>query len=272
MIITMNIESFINELLSKFDVVLSDENVGLDMSSDTIFDIISTLIINETSINLNLSSLVEVIGIISLEFILGENNLDLIINSGLFNLNVSVEELVEANIVTPTVTITKDDMLEIAEKASYIYKLINNESIGISLDGSKVMINDEELLINERLDALDKHFDFPLYYVFKEIIVLYDTQGGSIIDMSMQLLNQIDIYMKNIETIYLDNNKKIGEVLFLWIFSTFALIYVKSILVDYYVILIDNSTFKYIIFGFLFLFIFSTFILSKKYIEIKLGE
>ena len=44
--------------------------------------------------------------------------------------------------------IGKDDMLEIAEKASYIYKLINKESIGISLDGSKVIINDEELLIN----------------------------------------------------------------------------------------------------------------------------
>ena len=142
------IESFITELLSKFDVVLSESDASLDVSVDTIFDIVSTLIINETSINLDLSSLVEVIGIISLEFALGENDLDLIINSDLFDLNINVEELVEANIVTPVVTITKDDMLEIAEKASYIYKLINKESIGISLDGSKVIINDEELLIN----------------------------------------------------------------------------------------------------------------------------
>lgn len=141
------------------------------------------------------------------------------------------------------------------------------------LDSEKQsIITNEELLINERLDALDKHFDFPLYYVFKEIIVLYDTQGGSIIDMSMQLLNQIDIYMKNIETIRLDNNKKIGEVLFLWIFSIFALIYVKSILIDYYSILISNNTFVLVLAGFFLLFIFSIFILSNKYIEIKLGD
>ena len=136
----------------------------------------------------------------------------------------------------------------------------------------KDILSNEELLINERLDLLDKYYDFPLYYVFKEIIVLYDTQGGNIIDMSMQLLSQIDIYMKNVETIYLDNNKKIGEVLFLWIFSTLALIYVKSILIDYYVVLVENEIFKYIIFGFFFLFIVSLYILSKKYIEIKLGE
>ena len=136
----------------------------------------------------------------------------------------------------------------------------------------KDILSNEELLINERLDLLDKYFDFPLYYVFKEIIILYDTQGGNIIDMSMQLLNQIDIYMKNIEVLHLDNNKKIGEVLFLWIFSIFALVYIKSILIDYYNILILNITFKCIIFSFFFLFLFSLFILSKKYIEIKLGE
>ena len=90
--------------------------------------------------------------------------------------------------------------------------------------------------------------------------------------MSMQLLNQIDIYMKNIETIRLDNNKKIGEVLFLWIFSIFALIYIKSILIDYYSILISNNTFVLVLAGFFLLFIFSIFILSNKYIEIKLGD
>ena len=136
----------------------------------------------------------------------------------------------------------------------------------------KSILSNEELLIIERLDSLDKYYDFPLYYVFKEIIYLYDTQGGNIIDMSMQLLNQIDIYMKNVETIRLDNNKKIGEVLFLWIFSIFALIYIKSILLYYYLILITSGTFKFIIIGFFILFIFSLFIISKKYIEIKLGD
>jgi cytidylate kinase len=33
----------------------------------------------------------------------------------------------------------------------------------------KDIISNEELLINERLDLLDKYYDFPLYYVFKEI-------------------------------------------------------------------------------------------------------
>ena len=136
----------------------------------------------------------------------------------------------------------------------------------------QTILTNEELLISERLDALDKYYNFPLYYVFKEIIVLYDTQGGNIIDMSMQLLNQIDMYMKNIETIRLDNNKKIGEVLFLWIFSIFALIYVKSIMIDYYLTVITNNLFILILVIFFLSFIFSIFILSNKYIEIKLGD
>ena len=37
----------------------------------------------------------------------------------------------------------------------------------------------EELLINERLDLLDKYYDFPLYHVFKEIIVLSNGENVS---------------------------------------------------------------------------------------------
>ena len=37
-------------------------------------------------------------------------------------------------------------------------------------------------------------------------------KGGNIIDMSMQLLNQIDIYMKNIETIYEGTSERCVEL------------------------------------------------------------
>ena len=173
------IESFVNDLLAKFDITLDETNVDLGVSIEGVLDIVKTVVLNETAISVDLSSLIEIIGILSLEFVLGENNLDLVIASDLFNLNVKVEELVEPNIVTPTVTITKDDMLDIAEKASYIYKLINNESIGISLDGSKVIVNDEELLINGYINLIlvdgrydiDAHLSLNGFGIYAELDV-----------------------------------------------------------------------------------------------------
>lgn len=139
-------------------------------------------------------------------------------------------------------------------------------------DKQKDILLNDELLIKERLDSIEKYYNFPLYQVFKEIIVLYDTQGGNIIDMSLELLNQIDNYIKNINVLSLDNNKKIGEVLVLWTFSLVALFYIKNILFDYYEEIILIPSFQYIVFVFFGLLIFSIYIMAKNYIEVKVGE
>lgn len=136
----------------------------------------------------------------------------------------------------------------------------------------KEVLQNDELLVKDKLESIEKNYNFPLFQVFKEIIVLYDTQGGNIIDMSMQLLAQIDNYIKNVEVIALDNSKKISEVAILWAFSFVALFYIRNVLYDYYIVIINNQYFKFIILLFFGLFVFSIFILARKYIEIKVGE
>ena len=138
-------------------------------------------------------------------------------------------------------------------------------------DEKNIFLNDE-LLVKEKLDSIEKFYPFPLFQVFKEIIVLYDTQGGNIIDMSMQLLSQIDIYIKNFEVIFLDNKKKIGEVLVLWIFSLIALFYIKIVLNDYYIDVIKIDSFQYIILFFFFMMILSVYLVAKNYIEVKVDR
>ena len=90
--------------------------------------------------------------------------------------------------------------------------------------------------------------------------------------MSMRLLEQIDNYIKNIEEISLDNYKKISEVLVLWGFSFAALFYVKHVLHNYYIEIVKENIFKIVIFLFFFMFVTSLFILTKKYIEVKIDE
>ena len=136
----------------------------------------------------------------------------------------------------------------------------------------QLILQNDELLVKEKLDTIENNYQFPLYKVFKEIIVLYDTQGGDIIDMSIQLLNQIDNYIKNIEAISLDNAKKFSEVLVLWTFGFGALFYIKQILYDYYIEIIKIQNFQLIISGFFLMFLGTIFIMSKKYIDVKIGD
>lgn len=164
-----------------------------------------------------------------------------------------------ANSLIMQITVTPNASTAINEISNFL----NNEE--------KEILQNEELLVKEKLEAIEKNYEFPLYQVFKEIIVLYDTQGGDIIDMSLQLLRQIDDYIKNVEEIYLDNIKKISEVLVLWGFAFGVIIYIKEIMKDYYMQIILNQSFQMVIGIFFMMFIITLFILSKKYIEIRIG-
>ena len=164
-----------------------------------------------------------------------------------------------ANSLIMQITVTPNASTAINEISNFL----NNEE--------KEILQNDELLVKEKLEAIEKNYDFPLYQVFKEIIVLYDTQGGDIIDMSLQLLRQIDDYIKNVEEIYLDNIKKISEVLVLWGFAFGVIIYIKEIMKDYYMQIILNQSFQMVIGIFFMMFIITLFILSKKYIEIRIG-
>lgn len=164
-----------------------------------------------------------------------------------------------ANSLIMQITVTPNASTAINEISNFL----NNEE--------KEILQNDELLVKEKLEAIEKNYEFPLYQVFKEIIVLYDTQGGDIIDMSLQLLRQIDDYIKNVEEIYLDNIKKISEVLVLWGFAFGVIIYIKEIMKDYYMQIILNQSFQMVIGIFFMMFIITLFILSKKYIEIRIG-
>lgn len=147
-----------------------------------------------------------------------------------------------------------------------------NEISSFLEEKERTILQNDELLVKEKLDSIEENYKFPLYQVFKEVIVLYDTQGGNIIDMSIQLLNQIDSYIKNVEVVALDNSKKLSEVLVLWLFGVGALFYIRSILYDYYIEIIKIQNFKFAVGLFFMLLLFSIFVLAKKYIEIDLGD
>lgn len=146
-----------------------------------------------------------------------------------------------------------------------------NEISNFLDESQRDVLQNDELLVKEKFESIKKYYDFALYDVFEEIIVLYDTQGGNIIDMSLQLLDQIDDYIKNHEEIHLDNNKKISEILILWAFAFGILFYIRSIMYDYYLQILQNQSFQLIIGGFFIMFILTLLIISKKYIEIKIG-
>lgn len=126
---------------------------------------------------------------------------------------------------------------------------------------------DDSLLIEEKFDNLDNYFPMPLYQVLKQILLIYQEQGGQILVMSQELLNKCDIEYSNMLEIYSINRQKWSECLIMWAFAILGFVYLRSALISYYLILIKSFVFVIFIEAFIILFIYCMSLVSKKYLR-----
>lgn len=149
---------------------------------------------------------------------------------------------------------SKDEMIN---RFQSCFQFINNFLIALSIKGhisgalaSALESQSEQTveLVNsieskdpmEKIKYLKEYFKFDVYSLFVDLIVLFNDEGGDVIQMSRYLLNQIredEEYIINVERM---NKKSLIEFSILWIFSLGILAILKFSLDSFFVHVVKN--------------------------------
>ncbi|MFA5421824.1 MAG: hypothetical protein WC344_03395 [Bacilli bacterium] len=130
----------------------------------------------------------------------------------------------------------------------------------------------EHLSIRERIDYLNKYFRFDVYYVFLNILTLFEDQGGNILLMSetlIQEINRIEEAMINAQSLI---NRKIVEFIMLWLITLGIIVFMRFGLGQFYTEML-NGTILFIMTASLFgLLLLSVHIALDKFTTLPIGE
>ncbi|MCQ2086938.1 MAG: hypothetical protein MJZ37_02550 [Bacilli bacterium] len=167
------------------------------------------------------------------------------------------------------------------------YQFVNNFLISLSIKGhisgalatALESQNEETIdLINsletddplEKVKYLKNYFKFDMYYLFVDLVTLHTEEGGDIIKMSNNLLNQIrqnEEFLVNVERM---NKNSIVEFTILWAFALSILAILKFALSDFFVHIVKNNFYQMsVIFVFAFALL-SIHIAIRKVVDIDI--
>ena len=154
------------------------------------------------------------------------------------------------------------------------YSFINTFVISLSIKGSikgaiettfeslgdEFLANNqgiEELNETDKLNYLSQYFKFHIYGLFTNLINLWSEQGGNIIDMSTQLINETRL----IEEYLLQTNrmakKHIMEFAILWLISLAVLVVLRFALAQFYNQIIQQLFFPFAVLGIILFCLFT---------------
>lgn len=183
--------------------------------------------------------------------------------------------------ILPLVIKNKKELTTLEEFQHFVSSLIMQLTITPSLmealenvsnffdDEIQETMKDDELALNSKIEILGKRFPFPLFFVFAKLLDLYTNQGGDIIEMTVEIISQIDHMEVSLKDIILDNKKKISEIFVLWGLSIASTIYLKTILFSYYLDMLD-SIFIVVVIVYLLLISSTIFMAGNRYLRNKI--
>ncbi len=125
----------------------------------------------------------------------------------------------------------------------YTIALSNYESLlgafeaiqdNFSLSLKKEIEGVENVDILEKIKYLQSYFPFHMYYLFTQIIEIYDRQGGNILDMTTYLTKQSRSLEEHIDAAKKYRNTKILELSLLWGACILILIFIRFGLAQFF--------------------------------------
>lgn len=132
-----------------------------------------------------------------------------------------------------------------------------NDDLKKELEGVK----DVDIL--EKIKYLQSYFPFHVYYMFCQIIELYDHQGGDILNMSSYLIKQVRSIEEYVNACTKYRSSKIVELIILWGSCLLILIFIRFGLASFFETL--KNEFIYV----LFIAIFFAFLLFCLHIALN---
>ncbi|HHU27795.1 TPA: hypothetical protein GXZ54_01395 [bacterium] len=174
--------------------------------------------------------------------------------------------LIFAKVIMPNYKNAKNYLISVDEANQFINSLTVQLSVTPSLEEALTNISFccskqiQEIISNdtfesaiEKIEQISYLINQPLMYVFVTELKVYIEQGGDILNLSSQLINQVN-HLKSSAYLFTSIKKrKLREFSTVWIFSLVSLLYLRLGLEAYYMMVLNHSVlFKYAV-AFLFL-------------------
>lgn len=107
----------------------------------------------------------------------------------------------------------------------------------------------EELNENDKIEYFSQYFKFHIYGLFVNLIKLWSEQGGNIIDMSTQLINETRLIEEYITETQRMAKKHVMEFAILWLISLSILVILRFALAQFYNQIIKQMYFPFAVLG-----------------------
>ena len=129
-----------------------------------------------------------------------------------------------------------------------------------------IELNDEE-----KLNQLNQYFKFHIYGLFTKLISLWIEQGGNILEMSTNLVNQARLIETYISESLRLAKKYIFEYAILWVFALAIIVILRFALANFFSSIIKQPFYPLAILGVIILFLLTTHIalLRLSHLEIR---
>lgn len=99
----------------------------------------------------------------------------------------------------------------------------------------------EHLAVREQIDYLNKYFRFDVYYMFLNILTLYEEQGGDILTMAETLIQEVHRMEEAMMIVSSIINRKVVEFVVLWTITLGIIIFMRFGMGQFYTKLLNAT-------------------------------
>lgn len=99
----------------------------------------------------------------------------------------------------------------------------------------------EHLSVREQIDYLNKYFRFDVYYMFLNILALYEEQGGDILTMAATLIQEVHRMEEATMSVATIINRKVIEFVVLWTITLGIIIFMRFGMGQFYSKLLNEA-------------------------------
>lgn len=143
---------------------------------------------------------------------------------------------------------------------------LNNERLNLETEQLK------EMPVINRIKYLKDYFNLSIYFMFLNVVDLYQDQGGNILNIADNLLRECTRTEKTLADTLAIGNKHLTEFIILWVMSIAILLFMRFSLKEFYVSMVANPIIPALIFLFFFICILSINLFVKTFTNLNIKE
>lgn len=161
---------------------------------------------------------------------------------------------------------------------NFLVTLSIKESLNSSFEATGEVIGEEykayiegvsQLTPEEKLIYLKKYFNFHIFHLFVDIVLLWMEEGGNILDMSSHITNEMRMIEEYINYCQSISRRKAVEIGILWLFSLAIVIVLRVSLATFYSSLLNQPIYLVSILVLMAVTMISFYLLVRKIIKLE---